>query len=128
MDNNNSDIDYKNLPVPIQDEPPVPLFHDVYTNNPVMSMAYSGIRMQSSGNQDVEYRLQRLERGQVLTRRGRVISTFPSFKSQSFISQTSANNPFVPNNINGASFTPGNVPAQIAPTTNSQIKYPRSPR
>lgn len=89
-------------------------------------LAYGGNREPSNAT-DVEIRLQRLERGQKFVRRGRVIPSLPQFKSQSFISQTSGNNPFVTHSIGGAQFPSGQVPDQITPTANnSQIRYPRS--
>src|ERR1041385_5136924 len=82
--------------------------------NVVYAMAYGGNQGLSNVN-DVEQRLQRLERGQKFVRRGRVVVTLPSFKTQSFISQTSANNPFTAHTISGASFPSGLVPDSVAP-------------
>lgn len=98
-----------------------------YSGNAWLQMAYGGNQTPLNGA-DIETRLQRLERGQKFVRRGKVIPSLPQFRSQSYISQTSGNNPFVAHSISGAQFTSGQVPDRITPTTNnSQIRYPLSP-
>ncbi len=95
--------------------------------NAIYAMAYGGGKEAIGKATDVEVRLQRLEDSQKLIRRGRVIVNVPQFRSQSVISQTSANNPFVPHTIGGVSFTSGNVPDNVAPSINSNIRYPNNP-
>lgn len=97
----------------------------VIGNNPLYRLAYSGVRSDQNSS-DIETRLQRLERGQKFVRRGRVVPSTPQFNSQSAISTTTANNPFVATQVNGVNFPPGRVPNSIAPITNSKIKYPRN--
>ena len=104
--------------------------NSIYNFNPpnaVYAMAYGGNQSQSNVT-DVEVRLQKLERGQKIVRRGRVIVTVPQFKAQTFISQTSGNNPFTTHNIGGVSFPSGLVPDVVTPSTNnSNIRYPKTP-
>jgi hypothetical protein len=93
-------------------------------DNSWLKLAYGGKSVVTAP--DIEYRLQRLERGQKVVRTGRVITTVPQFKAQAFISQTSANNPFVANASGAANFPPGKFPDQVRPSTaNSEIRYPR---
>lgn len=94
--------------------------------NPVYAMAYGGNKEMSNAV-DIEVRLQRIERGERIIRRGRVIVTVPQFKSQSFISQTSANNPFVEHKIGTISIPSGQFPDTVVPSANSQIRYPNAP-
>ena len=94
--------------------------------NPIYAMAYGdGSRVART---DVEYRLQRLERGQKVIRRGRVAISLPQFRAQSFISQTSANNPFAQHNQGTITLPAGQVPDTVSPTTNnSNIRFPKTP-
>lgn len=94
--------------------------------NPVYAMAYGGGRSTTNAT-DIEVRLQKLEKGQKVLRRGRVVVSVPKFKTQIIVSQTDANNPFADHNIGGVSFAPGQVPDSIAPSLNSSIKFPSVP-
>jgi hypothetical protein len=97
------------------------------SNNPNqwMQAAYGGIVTPSPV--DMETRFQRLEGSQVVNRAGRVVVTVPQFSSQSVISPTTANNPFVANTVSGLSIPAGKVPAHSdLNITNSNIKYPQS--
>lgn len=131
MDNQN------NLPNPIEPQPfsksdaedtgTLVLGSQVFEIRPpttIYAMAYGSVNNKSN-NPDIEYRLQRLEKGNKIIRRGRVVATIPQFRSQGIISQTSANNPFTSHNIGGVSYPSGRVPDIVAPfTNNSNIKIP----
>ena len=88
------------------------------------ALAYTGVNNRRN-NPDIEFRLQRLERGQKVVRRGRIVSSVPQFRSQGVLSQTSANNPFTTHTTGGISYPSNQVPDIVAPSiNNSNIKYP----